>query len=166
MDYRVVPNAEHHIDGFHAALDSVAREHRYLAFLEAPPIEVTRAFVCTNIRERHPQFVAALGGTVVGWCDIIRSDRPVFRHCGFLGIGVLAQHRGLGIGRALMSATIEAAFSCGISRIELTVRADNTRAISLYQHLGFLPEGHLRHHMLVDGQFHDSLVMSFIAGEA
>jgi len=166
MTYRIVPIAEHHIEGFHAALDSVAREHRYLAFLEAPSIDVTRAFVRANIRERHPQFVAQVNDSIVGWCDIIRSDRPVFRHCGFLGIGILAQHRGLGIGRALMSATIDAAFSSGISRVELTVRADNLRAISLYKRLGFVTEGHLRHHMLVDGQFHDSLVMSLIASEA
>lgn len=166
MNYRIVPIAEYHIDGFHAAVDSVAREHRYLAFLEAPPMDATRAFVCTNIREGHPQFVAEIDGAVVGWCDIIRRDRPVFHHCGFLGIGILAQYRGLGIGRALMSATIAAAFSRGMSRIELTVRADNDRAISLYRHFGFVTEGHLRHHMLVDGQFHDSLVMSLIAGEA
>lgn len=166
MTYRVVPIADHHIDGFHAVFDSVAREHLYLAFLEAPPLETTRAFVLTNIRENHPQFVAEVSDAVVGWCDIIRGDRPVFRHCGFLGIGLLAQYRGLGIGRALMTATIETAFSRGITRIELTVRADNIRAISLYESLGFVTEGHLRHHMLVDGQFHDSLVMSLIAGEA
>ena len=166
MTYRIVPIAAHHVEGFHAALDSVAREHLYLAFLEAPPLETTRAFVLTNIREQHPQFVAEVNDVVAGWCDVIRSDRPVFRHCGFLGIGLVAQYRGLGIGRALMTAAIEAAFARGMTRIELTVRADNARAISLYKHLGFLTEGHLRQHMLVDGAFHESLVMALIASEA
>lgn len=165
MNYRIVPIAAHHVEGFHAALDRVAREHLYLAFLEAPPLEATRAFVLTNIREQHPQFVAEVDDVVVGWCDVIRSDRPVFRHCGFLGIGLVAEYRGLGIGRALMIAAIEASFALGMARIELTVRADNARAIALYRRLGFLTEGHLRKQALVDGQFHDALVMALIAGE-
>jgi ribosomal protein S18 acetylase RimI-like enzyme len=166
MTYSIIPIAERHIVGFHAALDSVARERLYLAFLQAPSLETTHSFVRANIREGHPQFVAEVDGAVVGWCDVIRSDRPVFRHCGFLGIGLMAQYRGLGIGRALMSATVNAALACGISRIELTVRADNTRAIALYASLGFVAEGRLRRHMHVDGRFHESLVMSLIAGEA
>ena len=78
----------------------------------------------------------------------------------------MAPYRGLGIGRALMAATINAALACGITRIELTVRADNTRAIALYESLGFVAEGRLRRHMLVDGRFHESIVMSLIAPEA
>ncbi|MEA2939724.1 MAG: hypothetical protein QOD09_253 [Bradyrhizobium sp.] len=46
----IVPTAQGHIDGFHRALDIVARERRYLAFLEAPPIEATRTFVFDNIK--------------------------------------------------------------------------------------------------------------------
>lgn len=121
MTYRIVPITERHIEGFHAALDRVAREHRYLVFLEAPDIDVTRGFVRTNIRERHPQFVAEVGESVVGWCDILPNSRPVLRHCGILGIGITADHRGRGIGRALMKAALEAAVAAGITRVELTV---------------------------------------------
>jgi hypothetical protein len=39
MTHRVVPIAEHHIAGLREAVDSVARERRYLALLEAPPLE-------------------------------------------------------------------------------------------------------------------------------
>jgi hypothetical protein len=58
----IVPIAQGHIEGFHRALDIVARERRYLAFLEAPPIEATRAFVLDNIKRGHPQFVAVTAG--------------------------------------------------------------------------------------------------------
>jgi hypothetical protein len=64
---RNCPIAQDHIDGFHRALDIVARERRYLAFLEAPPIESTRAFVLDNIKRGSPQFVAvSAAGEVVG----------------------------------------------------------------------------------------------------
>jgi hypothetical protein len=69
----IVPIAQGHIDGFHRALDIVARERRYLAFLEAPPIEATRTFVLDNIKRGYPQFVAvSSNGEVVGWCDVRR----------------------------------------------------------------------------------------------
>ena len=163
MSYRIVPITEGHIEGFHAAVDSVAREHRFLALQEAPPLETTREFVLTHLREGQPQFVAEVGDSVVGWCDVLRSERPVFHHSGVLGIGLIARYRGRGIGRALLEATLEAAGGLGLTRIELTVRADNLRAIALYEALGFVTEGRLRHHMLVEGEYHDSLLMALVA---
>jgi hypothetical protein len=49
MAFEVVPIAETHIEGFHAALDSVARERRYLYFLEAPALEDASKFVRNTI---------------------------------------------------------------------------------------------------------------------
>jgi hypothetical protein len=58
MAFSIVPIAEDHIDGFRAVVDSVARERRYLALLEAPPPEESRKFVAENIRKRCPHYVA------------------------------------------------------------------------------------------------------------
>ena len=74
MPVDIVPIEESHIDGFHRALDFVARERRYLAFLEAPPRESTRAFVLDHIQRGHPQFVVLSAGEVVGWCDVTAKD--------------------------------------------------------------------------------------------
>jgi GNAT superfamily N-acetyltransferase len=95
--FRVVPMAEEHIEGFRAGLDSVARERRYLTFLEAPSLEESRRFVRRNIREGYPQHVALVEDKVVGWCDALPIDRPTRAHTGVLGIGVLAEFRGRGI---------------------------------------------------------------------
>ena len=76
----VVPIGEEHIDSFRAAVDSVARERRYLALLEAPPEADTRAYVKDNIKERAPHFVALADGKVVGWCDIAVRPRATQRH--------------------------------------------------------------------------------------
>ena len=62
MEIYIVPIEEGHIEGFHRALDFVARERRYLSFLEAPPLESTRAFVLDNIKRGRPEFVAVVGG--------------------------------------------------------------------------------------------------------
>ena len=47
-DVLICPIAEEYIEGFHRCLDNVARERRYLGFLQAPPLESTRGFVLSN----------------------------------------------------------------------------------------------------------------------
>src|SRR5712691_2804617 len=80
---------EEDIGGFHAAVDLVAREHKYLALLEAPPMERASAFVRRNIEKGYPQFVALDDGNVVGWCNIPPATREVMAHVGDLFMGLL-----------------------------------------------------------------------------
>jgi len=106
MEFAIVPIAPEHIQGFRAAVDIVAREKKYLAFLEAPPLEETTKFVLNNIEQKNPQFVVLSDGDVVGWCDVLRNtQRTVYSHCGTLGIGLLPEFRSRGIGRQLMQTT-------------------------------------------------------------
>src|SRR5262245_53276080 len=109
MNVAITEVREEHIAGCHTALDVVAREHKYLLFLEAPPIEMTREFIADSIANRHPHFVALDGGRVVGWCDITPRGRPASRHCGVLGMGLVPEWRGRGVGRRLIERTLEAA---------------------------------------------------------
>jgi hypothetical protein len=77
MAVEIVTITQEYIEGFHRALDFVARERRYLAFLEAPPPDETRAFVLNNIAQGYPQLVVLSAGEVVGWCDVLPKSRPV-----------------------------------------------------------------------------------------
>jgi ribosomal protein S18 acetylase RimI-like enzyme len=160
--HSIVPIAEEHVDGFRSAVDSVARELRYLSFLEAPPAAEVRKFVLGNIAGRVPQFVALDNERVVGWCDVLPKPRPTLRHSGVLGLGVISEYRGRGIGAALLDATLQAAKASGISRIELTVRVDNQRAKRLYERFGFVIEGLCRRHIRVNGEFKDSWLMALL----
>jgi ribosomal protein S18 acetylase RimI-like enzyme len=158
----IVPIAEGHIEGFHRAVDIVARERRYLAFLEAPPIEATRTFVLDNIRRGHPQFVAVSAGEVVGWCDVTPLSRPIQAHRGVFGVGLLPQFRGQGIGTKLTEKALAAARAFGLHRVELTVREHNTGAIELYKKAGFAIEGVQRDAVLVDGVYEDVVCMAVV----
>jgi RimJ/RimL family protein N-acetyltransferase len=161
----IVPIALEHVPGFWHALDVVARERKYLVLTEAPPIESTREFVMNNIAVRNPQLVALNKGEVVGWCDVRREHWPVHAHCGTLGMGLLPDYRGKGLGRRLMQATLDAAHTEGFVRVELTAHADNLRAIALYEKLGFVHEGVRRDSICIDGRFVDSVVMARIDAE-
>ena len=160
MNWQVVPTERCHIAGFRDVLDSVARERRYLAFLEAPSAAQMRRFVLNNLRNGYPQFVAVEDDRVLGWCDIVPKRHVTLQHVGALGMGVAAPHRARGIGKAMLQATIAGAAARGISRIELLVRADNEHAIALYRRFGFELEGRLRNYLIVDGAAHDVLAMA------
>ena len=160
---QIVPIAEEHIPGFRAAVDVVARERKYLAFLEAPPLEDVTRFVRDNIEHGSPQFVVLSAATVVGWCDVIPNrTRVIYSHCGSLGIGLLPEFRGKGIGRQLMQRAIEAAFAFGLTRIELTVRERNANAIALYKSLGFEVEGLHRNAVCIGGQYENLYSMALL----
>lgn len=150
------------MEGFWVALDSVARERRYLIFLEAPPFEECRKFVAQNIRRGHPQHVALAAERVVGWCDALPVDRPIRAHTGVLGLAVLAAFRGRGIGTALLHATLERARAVGLTRIELSVRENNKRVVELYEKFGFVHEGVQRNAICVDGKYEALLSMALI----
>lgn len=128
-DILILPIANEHIEGFHKALDTVAREREYLSLLEAFPLAETRDFVLGMIAKGNPQFVALAGSDVVGWCDISRHAFPSHAHAGKLGMGIIPSYRGQGLGRRLVGATLQAARDAGIERVELSVHADNIRAV-------------------------------------
>ncbi len=153
------------IEGFHRAVDAVARERKYLAFLEAPPLASAREFVLENIAKGNPQFVAITDGGVAGWCDVIRQTRPIHAHAGVLGMGLLPAYRGRGHGKRLIETTLRAAQRVGLSRVELTVHADNPRAIALYERVGFVREGIKRRATCIDGRFGDMIMMAIIDWE-
>lgn len=162
-EIRIVPTGEEHAEGFSRAVDAVARERRYISLLEGPPVEMSRAFIQQVIQGGGVHRVALdASGTVVGWCDIDRRWREGFRHSGRLGIGIVAEARGRGLGRRLMTEAIEAAWRNGMERIELEVFASNTRAMALYESLGFRHEGRKRRARKLDGEYDDDVLMALL----
>ena len=162
MAVDIVPIEEKHIEGFHRALDFVARERRYLAFLEAPSLENMRSFVLDNIKRGSPEFVVVSAGEVVGWCDVLPKERPTYAHGGVLGMALLPPFRGQRIGADLIQRSLDAARAFGLHRVELTVRENNTSAVKLYKKVGFEVEGLLRDAVQVDGVYENVILMSVL----
>ena len=160
MDVRILPIEKRHVAGFRDALDAVARERRWLAMTEAPATAEVRRFVLANLRNGAPQFVALDDDRVVGWCDVVPRPRPTMRHTGVLGMGVVASHRGHGVGAALLRSTLEAAWATGITRVELMVLVENVRAVALYRRHGFETEGRCRRYLVIDGAERDAWMMA------
>ncbi|HEY1614601.1 MAG TPA: GNAT family protein [Rhizomicrobium sp.] len=91
----------------------------------------------------------------------LSSIHPVHRSAELgIRIGGEAQ-RGRGLGKAALRLGLSYAFDhLNLNRVQLTVFADNTRAIRAYEAVGFEHEGRMRHAAFIDGQWTDVLVMA------
>jgi len=158
----IAPMTPERIESFRKVVDAVARERRYLTLLEAPPLPDTRAFVLDLLIKGDPAFVALADGEVIGWCDIRRHIFPSHAHRGTLGMGILPAYRSRGAGRQLIGAALANAREIGLTRVELSVHADNARAIALYEKVGFVREGLIRDAICVDGVYRDAIGMGLI----
>jgi ribosomal protein S18 acetylase RimI-like enzyme len=167
VDIRIIPTGEQYVEGLNEVVGVVARERRYIGFVEGPGVESTRAFVRAIVSGAGVQMLAVTPhDVVVGWCDIVRNPVEGFRHVGRLGMGLLPDYRGRGVGAQLALETIRSARSTGIERVELEVFASNERAVALYRRLGFLTEGIRRRARKLDGAYDDNVVMALFVKES
>ena len=100
-------------------------------------------------------------GHVVGALQLHRSSpRKKARHKVELGIKILEKYCNQGIGRKLMEAGIQKAKEEGYEMITLSCMKENTRAIHLYESLGFIQYGELeRAYLLLDGRYQSEIYM-------
>jgi RimJ/RimL family protein N-acetyltransferase len=106
--------------------------------------------------------LAELGDQLVGYLELTGGSFRRSRATAYLVIGVRAHAAGLGLGTGLLQQAKDWAAAHGLHRLELTVMAHNTRAIRLYERMGFSAEGRRSECLLVDGRFIDELTMAVI----
>lgn len=97
-------------------------------------------------------YVYKKGGVAVGYLSFWTLDDEI--HIG--NIAVLKEHRGKGIGKALLKFLLNLSKKRKIGKITLEVRAQNTVAINLYKSMGFVEEG-IRKGYYDDGE--DAIIM-------
>jgi RimJ/RimL family protein N-acetyltransferase len=100
-------------------------------------------------------FLVALVATeLVATLTFSGNPLPRLRHTGELGMAVRKAFWDLGIGSSLLDLLIDWARTTGvITKLNLRVRSDNTRAIHLYQRKGFVTEGTVTREHLIDGRY-------------
>lgn len=100
---------------------------------------------------------------VAGMVELTIRRNPRMRHVGKLLLMVNEQYQKNGIGKELMNNIIDLADNwLMLLRLELTVFADDERAISLYNGLGFEIEGTLKYAAVKDGKYADLYKMARI----
>jgi putative acetyltransferase len=104
--------------------------------------------------------VAVIDGKVIGCIGLERFENRR-SHAGQFGLAVHDAYAGRGAGTALLAAVIDLADNwLNLKRLELSVYADNTRAIALYERFGFEREGLRRAYAWRNGAYVDSVAMA------
>ena len=92
--------------------------------------------------DNEVEIIALVDGRVVATAGVDAvGTKYKLRHRAEFGISVLREYWGLGVGRALLDACIECARAAGYAQLELTVVAENARAVAMYQRAGFVECG-------------------------
>ncbi len=125
-------------------------------------LEEERKFLQSQVvSEVNIMILAEVEGKIVGMCAINGNTKRRLRHSASLGITILKDYWGMGIGRKLMETGISWAKNNGISRMELKADTNNHRALALYLKLGFQVEGTLRNDKLLsDGTYRSTYTMA------
>lgn len=85
-----------------------------------------------------------------------------FTHIGEISTFVHVNHQDEGIGKLLMTVSIDLARKIGFSKLQATTRADNLRALAYYQKQGFRIIGSAQRHALVNGNYIDEIFMELL----
>jgi RimJ/RimL family protein N-acetyltransferase len=128
-------------------------------------VEDEQRFITAINNSDNSIFLIALDSenTIIGEAHFRGGERRLVRHTATLGISVLREWRGKGVGTALLAHAIEWARATDVlKRLELHVYAENTHAIHVYEKLGFEVEGRLRRGIFREGRFYDELVMGLL----
>lgn len=148
-------------------LNVIGGESDYLTFGAGQfgrSVEQEEEFIVNALNKENALFIIAeVSGKVVGNLNFSGGIRQRTAHVGEFGVSILKKYWGNGIGEELVKYLINWSKNSGmIRKINLRVRTDNTRGISLYKKLGFLEEGIIKRDFLINGKFYDSLLMGLL----
>ena len=101
--------------------------------------------------------VAEINGRLVANCEVEQRTPqfPEMSHVGVLGIAILKNARGVGLGTALMESLIELARQMHLRVVILDTFATNTIAQGLYRKVGFVEVGKIPKAIHRDGSYID-----------
>lgn len=109
-------------------------------------------------------YIFGADGQDVGMFKLIHLKHRT-SHVAYLGgVAIHPDFAGKGFGTQMLQAIIDFGKSKGLLRIELSTATINEKAIKLYEKMGFVQEGILRHYtyMKSENRFLDEVLMSYL----
>ena len=131
-----------------------------------PPPLVARQWYESMATNPNPyNWIIDVAGRHVGSCslfNLVDCDRRAAYAIGIDEPSLLGQ----GLGRDATKLVLAHAFGpARLHRVDLRVLAYNTRAIACYRACGFIEEGRERQAALVEGTWHDFVIMSILESD-
>jgi phosphinothricin acetyltransferase len=100
------------------------------------------------------------GGQVIGWTALSPvSKRPAYAGVAEESIYIAPEAQGKGIGKALLSAGIEASEQAGIWTLQTAIFRENTASLALHEKCGFRVVGIRERIAQREGVWRDTVLM-------
>ena len=113
-----------------------------------------------NGRGASALLVGILNNNIICVGHITALEKPRVAHLGEVGISVLKEFWGIGVGTCLMNEIIRVSKESGaLEALHLGVKADNAPAIALYRKLGFRETGRFPGFFKINGRYYDEIKM-------
>ena len=118
---------------------------------------------CQNLDyEATLPLIADLEGKIVGDATLHQEKRGWRSHIGTIRAVIHPQHRGKGIGRALVQELIQVALDIGLVKLDAEFIAEQMRQIAIFEKMGFVNMAVLPQHVKdVKGESHDLVIMVY-----
>lgn len=91
--------------------------------------------------QNRVMILCEVDGKLAGNCQLDRKDKQKTSHRAMVGIALLREFWGLGIGTAMLTELTRLARQMGLEQLELEVIEGNQRAMALYEKMGYRTVG-------------------------
>lgn len=126
-------------------------------------VEQEQAFLEDKMKQPNSALLLGrIGGELAATVGVSGTTHPRLSHIADVGISVEKKFWHIGVGGAMMEAAFAFAREAGIRSLTLGARADNTRAIALYERLGFVQYGRRKDALLMRGEYYDEILMQLM----
>nr|HID13980.1 GNAT family N-acetyltransferase [Anaerolineae bacterium] len=121
-------------EGLISVVNAVCAEGRWMRTRRFEPTPAWEHALANSDCPCHLLLMAIDGPRIIGWCRIFPTgeDRE-----GEVGLGLLPPYRNQGLGTQMLRQAVQWAKTRRFSRLILTTRADNGRAICVFKSCGF-----------------------------
>ena len=126
----IIEANSNHLLNYHQIYNQISNEGLYFIDQQSIPFETFSSHYLSCLEKSHLHYFALVNNLIVGWVEV----DPYIKK---LGIGIIKEFRGIGIGSLLMEHCLSQCNKLNISPISLTVLFRNKVAISLYTKYGF-----------------------------
>jgi RimJ/RimL family protein N-acetyltransferase len=129
-------------------------------------VDWEKNFIQEHVKDKKDALlvVAEIDGKIVGVSDVSCGRFLKNKHTAGLGISIVKEWRGLGIGTAMMTYMINWAKNRGMEKLYLSVFSTNQRAINLYKKFNFQVEGIRKKQYQIEGKYVDEIFFGKVIG--
>ncbi|KEZ50657.1 GNAT family N-acetyltransferase [Metabacillus indicus] len=143
------------------SVQSIIDSGTYIQKESPRSLQEEKAFI-KELKEKDNFYLGVeMQGKVVGIARVLRGELLMKRHTGLFRTWLTDSAQGLGIGKEVMSATLDWCRKNNLHKLCLTVFASNEVAVKLYEKYGFAIEGVQREQAILNGKYDDEIHMAY-----